>query len=216
MIDGVVLDEEHRHDHDWIVSHVGQHDNVSLIVERPVYEIHHHNGDLGRKFEVQVVREHQHDTVGFNVAALDDGHHWVHSVNPGSIAEGAGIKAGDQVVSINQLPLDGRSHGEVLQLIRQFLTSTYELARYTNAPQRVHSWVDAREVPTGEQQEITLTREGDASFGFSVATDEGSHYHEVTGVVAGSVSAGKLKPHDYVEILNGSSTQGMSHTDVIE
>jgi hypothetical protein len=36
-------------------------------------------------------------------------------------------------------------------------------------------------------------------------------------VATGSVAAAAgLKPHDYVEIINGTSTKGMSHTDVVE
>ncbi|XP_053733202.1 Na(+)/H(+) exchange regulatory cofactor NHE-RF3 [Synchiropus splendidus] len=152
--------------------------------------------------------------------------HLVRSLEMGGPAQLAGMKDGDRVIRVNGTFVDGMSHSEVVEMVRNSGPSvtfhTLDEASYRRAKAEGVSLLDPHQAPGGGSQQdpklklCYLVKAG-SSFDFSVRSVKGVRGLFMTEVTPGGVaSRAGVEVRDRLLELNGEDIKSFSHDQVVE
>uniref|UniRef100_A0AAR2L8Q7 Membrane-associated guanylate kinase, WW and PDZ domain-containing protein 3 n=1 Tax=Pygocentrus nattereri TaxID=42514 RepID=A0AAR2L8Q7_PYGNA len=194
------------------------------------------------------IKRNQESGFGFRVLGGEgpDQPVYIGAIVPLGAAEKDGrLRAGDELMCIDGVPVKGKSHKQVLELMTNaarngqvMLTVRRKLA-YTDgreddsgpshsAPAQVNGSPKPPhiEVPSPSQPEpydITLQRKDNEGFGFVILTSKnkpppGVIPHKIGRIIEGSPTdrCGKLKVGDRISAVNGQSIVDLSHNDIVQ
>ncbi|KAM9804908.1 Na(+)/H(+) exchange regulatory cofactor NHE-RF3 [Neosynchiropus ocellatus] len=168
-------------------------------------------------------------TFGFymKIESGEDGH-LVRSLEMGGPAQLAGMKDGDRVIRVNGTFVDGMSHSEVVEMVRNsgptVTFHTLDEASYKRAKAEGVSLLDPQQAPVangGSKQDPKLKLcylvKTSSSFEFSVRSVKGVHGVFMTDVTPGGVAnrAG-VEVRDRLLELNGENLESCTHEQVVE
>uniref|UniRef100_A0AAY5EHL1 Membrane-associated guanylate kinase, WW and PDZ domain-containing protein 3 n=1 Tax=Electrophorus electricus TaxID=8005 RepID=A0AAY5EHL1_ELEEL len=194
------------------------------------------------------IKRNQESGFGFRVLGGEgpDQPVYIGAIVPLGAAEKDGrLRAGDELMCIDGVPVKGKSHKQVLELMtiaarngQVLLTVRRKLAyadgreddgshSYGNPPQVNGSHrVPATEGPGPIQPEpydITLQRKENEGFGFVILTSKnkpppGVIPHKIGRIIDGSPTdrCGKIKVGDRISAVNGQSIVELSHNDIVQ
>lgn len=177
-------------------------------------------------------------TYGFYLT--DEEGHYLKNIVEGEAADLAGIKAGDRIVEINGTNVEGSSHAEVVNMIREseekvsFLIVDEETDAHFKAKNilvtsalvaKQHNDVadgEAAEEDTSDAPKARLCRliKSNGTFGFEVHSEKTEEYGQaqfLRNIVDGAAAdkAG-VKEHDRLIAINGERTQGLEHNNIVD
>ncbi|XP_071370398.1 Na(+)/H(+) exchange regulatory cofactor NHE-RF3-like [Centroberyx affinis] len=183
----------------------------------------------GYKQKVIALTRRQGQTFGFFLRAEygEDGH-LIRCLEMGGPAELAGMKDGDRILRVNGTFVDGLTHSEVVDLVRDSGASVtfhiMDAASYKKATaERVDlSDPQARPAANGVARETLKPKlcylvKSSSGYGFSLRSARGEQGLFMTEVTPGGVAekAG-VKANDRLLEVNGENTEGATHEQVVE
>uniref|UniRef100_A0A8C1JWQ0 Membrane-associated guanylate kinase, WW and PDZ domain-containing protein 3 n=1 Tax=Cyprinus carpio TaxID=7962 RepID=A0A8C1JWQ0_CYPCA len=188
------------------------------------------------------IRRNQETGFGFRVLGGEgpDQPVYIGAIVPLGAAEKDGrLRAGDELICIDGVPVKGKSHKQVLELmtnaarngqvmltVRRKLTSpgSYPAAIYSLAngsPKPPHIEVSSHSYP--QPYDVTLQRKDNEGFGFVILTSKnkpppGVIPHKIGRIIDGSPTdrCGRLKVGDRISAVNGQSIIELSHNDIVQ
>uniref|UniRef100_A0A8C2AFB0 Membrane-associated guanylate kinase, WW and PDZ domain-containing protein 3 n=1 Tax=Cyprinus carpio TaxID=7962 RepID=A0A8C2AFB0_CYPCA len=188
------------------------------------------------------IRRNQETGFGFRVLGGEgpDQPVYIGAIVPLGAAEKDGrLRAGDELICIDGVPVKGKSHKQVLELmtnaarngqvmltVRRKLTSpgSYPAAIYSLAngsPKPPHIEVSGHCYP--QPYDVTLQRKDNEGFGFVILTSKnkpppGVIPHKIGRIIDGSPTdrCGRLKVGDRISAVNGQSIIELSHNDIVQ
>ena len=189
-------------------------------------------------FKPRLVTLIKDQTYGFYLT--DEEGHYLRNIVEGEAADLAGIKAGDRIVEINGTNVEGSSHAEVVNMIREseekvsFLIVDEETDAHFKAKNilitsalvaKQHNDVadgEAAEEDTSDAPKARLCRliKSNGTFGFEVHSEKTEEYGQaqfLRNIVDGAAAdkAG-VKEHDRLIAINGERTQGLEHNNIVD
>lgn len=194
------------------------------------------------------IKRNQESGFGFRVLGGEgpDQPVYIGAIVPLGAAEKDGrLRAGDELLCIDGIPVKGKSHKQVLELMTnaarngQVMLTVRRKLTYTDgkeedsgpahiAPAQVNGSPKPPhiEVPSPSQPEpydITLQRKDNEGFGFVILTSKnkpppGVIPHKIGRIIEGSPTdrCGKLKVGDRISAVNGQSIVDLSHNDIVQ
>ncbi|XP_066527751.1 membrane-associated guanylate kinase, WW and PDZ domain-containing protein 3a [Hoplias malabaricus] len=194
------------------------------------------------------IKRHQESGFGFRVLGGEgpDQPVYIGAIVPLGAAEKDGrLRAGDELLCIDGVPVKGKSHKQVLELMTnaarngQVMLTVRRKLMYTDgreddigpshgAPAQVNGSPKPPhvEVPSPSQPgpyDITLQRKDNEGFGFVILTSKskpppGVIPHKIGRIIEGSPTdrCGKLKVGDRISAVNGQSIIDLSHNDIVQ
>uniref|UniRef100_A0A671K579 Membrane-associated guanylate kinase, WW and PDZ domain-containing protein 3 n=1 Tax=Sinocyclocheilus anshuiensis TaxID=1608454 RepID=A0A671K579_9TELE len=191
------------------------------------------------------IRRNQETGFGFRVLGGEgpDQPVYIGAIVPLGAAEKDGrLRAGDELICIDGVPVKGKSHKQVLELmtnaarngqvmltVRRKLTcpGSYPAAMYCDnslvngSPKPPHIEVSSHSHP--QPYDVTLQRKDNEGFGFVILTSKnkpppGVIPHKIGRIIDGSPTdrCGRLKVGDRISAVNGQSIIELSHNDIVQ
>uniref|UniRef100_A0A671K6W8 Membrane-associated guanylate kinase, WW and PDZ domain-containing protein 3 n=1 Tax=Sinocyclocheilus anshuiensis TaxID=1608454 RepID=A0A671K6W8_9TELE len=188
------------------------------------------------------IRRNQETGFGFRVLGGEgpDQPVYIGAIVPLGAAEKDGrLRAGDELICIDGVPVKGKSHKQVLELmtnaarngqvmltVRRKLTcpGSYPAAMYSlvnGSPKPPHIEVSSHSHP--QPYDVTLQRKDNEGFGFVILTSKnkpppGVIPHKIGRIIDGSPTdrCGRLKVGDRISAVNGQSIIELSHNDIVQ
>uniref|UniRef100_A0A671K3G6 Membrane-associated guanylate kinase, WW and PDZ domain-containing protein 3 n=1 Tax=Sinocyclocheilus anshuiensis TaxID=1608454 RepID=A0A671K3G6_9TELE len=195
------------------------------------------------------IRRNQETGFGFRVLGGEgpDQPVYIGAIVPLGAAEKDGrLRAGDELICIDGVPVKGKSHKQVLELmtnaarngqvmltVRRKLTSEREEddggqpqaphvpALVNGSPKPPHIEVSSHSHP--QPYDVTLQRKDNEGFGFVILTSKnkpppGVIPHKIGRIIDGSPTdrCGRLKVGDRISAVNGQSIIELSHNDIVQ
>merc|ERR1711935_1080433 len=170
---------------------------------------------------------------------------FLRNIVEGEAADLAGIKAGDRIVEINGTNVEGSSHAEVVNMIREseeqvtflivdeetdahfkaknvLITSALVAEQHNAGDDVVEEAVAAEVEDTSDAPKARLCRliKADGTFGFEVHSEKTEDYGQaqfLRNIVDGAAAekAG-VKEHDRLIAINGEKTEGLEHNSIVD
>uniref|UniRef100_A0A8C1K1Q0 Membrane-associated guanylate kinase, WW and PDZ domain-containing protein 3 n=1 Tax=Cyprinus carpio TaxID=7962 RepID=A0A8C1K1Q0_CYPCA len=189
------------------------------------------------------IRRNQETGFGFRVLGGEgpDQPVYIGAIVPLGAAEKDGrLRAGDELICIDGVPVKGKSHKQVLELmtnaarngqvmltVRRKLTSPgsypapHVPALANGSPKPPHIEVSSHSYP--QPYDVTLQRKDNEGFGFVILTSKnkpppGVIPHKIGRIIDGSPTdrCGRLKVGDRISAVNGQSIIELSHNDIVQ
>uniref|UniRef100_A0A8C7NEF7 Membrane-associated guanylate kinase, WW and PDZ domain-containing protein 3 n=1 Tax=Oncorhynchus mykiss TaxID=8022 RepID=A0A8C7NEF7_ONCMY len=186
------------------------------------------------------IKRNQESGFGFRVLGGEgpDQPVYIGAIVPLGAAEKDGrLRAGDELMCIDGVPVKGKSHKHVLELMTNaarngqvMLTVRRKLAHQV-APALVNGSpkLPRIQVPTAssphqaECYDVTLQRKDNEGFGFVILTSKnkpppGVIPHKIGRIIEGSPTdrSGQLKVGDHISAVNSQSIMELSHNDIVQ
>uniref|UniRef100_A0A3B3W1Y1 Membrane-associated guanylate kinase, WW and PDZ domain-containing protein 3 n=1 Tax=Poecilia latipinna TaxID=48699 RepID=A0A3B3W1Y1_9TELE len=180
------------------------------------------------------IKRNQESGFGFRVLGGEgpDQPVYIGAIVPLGAAEKDGrLRAGDELLCIDGVPVKGKSHKQVLELmtnaarngqvmltVRRKLTHTGRSAVYNQLciPPRALA-------AQPESFDVTLQRKDNEGFGFVILTSKnkpppGVIPHKIGRIIEGSPTdrIGRMKVGDRISAVNGQSIMELSHNDIVQ
>ncbi|XP_054478470.1 partitioning defective 3 homolog isoform X2 [Anoplopoma fimbria] len=191
----------------------------------------------GRKFNIQLKKGPE--GLGFSITSRDvpiggSAPIYVKNILPrGAAIQDGRLKAGDRLLEVSGVDLNGKSQEEVVALLRATpMGGTVNLLvirpEDSLLPREVHSEEDDMVLtPDGTQEfmtfEIPLSDSGSAGLGVSVKGNRSKENHADLGIFVKSIinggaasKDGRLRVNDQLIAVNGESLHGMTNQDAME
>ncbi|XP_060920141.1 partitioning defective 3 homolog isoform X2 [Labrus mixtus] len=190
----------------------------------------------GRRFNIELKKGPE--GLGFSITSRDvpiggSAPIYVKNILPrGAAIQDGRLKAGDQLLEVSGVDLNGRSQEEVVALLRATpMGGTVKLSvvRQEDAmlPREVLEEDDLVLTPDGTQEfmtfEIPLNDSGSAGLGVSVKGNRSKENHADLGIFVKSIinggaasKDGRLRVNDQLIAVNGESLHGMTNQDAME
>ncbi|XP_072512613.1 membrane-associated guanylate kinase, WW and PDZ domain-containing protein 3a isoform X1 [Salminus brasiliensis] len=194
------------------------------------------------------IKRNQESGFGFRVLGGEgpDQPVYIGAIVPLGAAEKDGrLRAGDELLCIDGIPVKGKSHKQVLELMTnaarngQVMLTVRRKLTYTDgreddsgpahiAPAQVNGspkppHIEAPSPSQPEPYDITLQRKDNEGFGFVILTSKnkpppGVIPHKIGRIIEGSPTdrCGKLKVGDRISAVNGQSIVDLSHNDIVQ
>uniref|UniRef100_A0A3B4A846 Membrane-associated guanylate kinase, WW and PDZ domain-containing protein 3 n=1 Tax=Periophthalmus magnuspinnatus TaxID=409849 RepID=A0A3B4A846_9GOBI len=193
------------------------------------------------------IKRNQESGFGFRVLGGEGPEQpvYIGAIVPLGAAEKDGrLRAGDELLCIDGVPVKGKSHKQVLELMTNaarngqvMLTVRRKLDSGAPQPQRVASAlvssspvvprVDVSNVasPPGRSEsfDVNLTRKDHEGFGFVILTSKnkpppGVIPHKIGRIIEGSPTdrLGQMKVGDRISAVNGQSIMDLSHNEIVQ
>uniref|UniRef100_A0A8C8D5Q6 Membrane-associated guanylate kinase, WW and PDZ domain-containing protein 3 n=1 Tax=Oncorhynchus tshawytscha TaxID=74940 RepID=A0A8C8D5Q6_ONCTS len=192
------------------------------------------------------IKRNQESGFGFRVLGGEgpDQPVYIGAIVPLGAAEKDGrLRAGDELMCIDGVPVKGKSHKHVLELMTNaarngqvMLTVRRKLAHTGIGQQQVapalvngSPKLPRIQVPTAssphqpECYDITLQRKDNEGFGFVILTSKnkpppGVIPHKIGRIIEGSPTdrSGQLKVGDHISAVNSQSIMELSHNDIVQ
>uniref|UniRef100_A0A3B4XS81 Membrane-associated guanylate kinase, WW and PDZ domain-containing protein 3 n=1 Tax=Seriola lalandi dorsalis TaxID=1841481 RepID=A0A3B4XS81_SERLL len=195
------------------------------------------------------IKRNQESGFGFRVLGGEgpDQPVYIGAIVPLGAAEKDGrLRAGDELLCIDGVPVKGKSHKQVLELMTNaarngqvMLTVRRKLEEGSQQPHQVASALvnsspkmPRAEVPSALQQaqsprpecfDVTLQRKDNEGFGFVILTSKnkpppGVIPHKIGRIIEGSPTdrIGQMKVGDRISAVNGRSIMELSHNDIVQ
>ncbi|XP_062871145.1 membrane-associated guanylate kinase, WW and PDZ domain-containing protein 3a [Trichomycterus rosablanca] len=194
------------------------------------------------------IKRNQESGFGFRVLGGEgpDQPVYIGAIVPLGAAEKDGrLRAGDELMCIDGVPVKGKSHKQVLDLMTNAARNgqvmltvrrklTYPEGREDDGGQSLPthpqvngsprpSRTDVLAPPQPEQYDVTLQRKDTEGFGFVILTSKnkpppGVIPHKIGRIIKGSPTerSGKLKVGDRISAVNGQSIVELSHNDIVQ
>ncbi|KAK3518954.1 hypothetical protein QTP70_016221 [Hemibagrus guttatus] len=192
------------------------------------------------------IKRNQESGFGFRVLGGEgpDQAVYIGAIVPLGAAEKDGrLRAGDELMCIDGVPVKGKSHKQVLELMTnaarngQVMLTVRRKLIYTEdadngqsqatppqvngSPRPPHA--DAPALSQPEPYDITLQRRDNEGFGFVILTSKnkpppGVIPHKIGRIINGSPTerSGKLKVGDRISAVNGQCIVELSHNDIVQ
>lgn len=194
------------------------------------------------------IKRNQESGFGFRVLGGEGTDHpvYIGAIVPLGAAEKDGrLRAGDELMCIDGVPVKGKSHKQVLELMTnaarngQVMLTVRRKLIYTEgreddggqcqatppqlngSPRPPHADAPAQSQP--EPYEVTLQRKDNEGFGFVILTSKnrpppGVIPHKIGRIIKGSPTerSGKLKVGDRISAVNGQCIVELSHNDIVQ
>ncbi|XP_037311855.2 partitioning defective 3 homolog isoform X2 [Pungitius pungitius] len=191
----------------------------------------------GRRFNIQLKKGQE--GLGFSITSRDvpigdSAPIYVKNILPrGAAIQDGRLKAGDRLLEVSGVDLNGQSQEEVVALLRATpMGGTVDLLvirpEDSLLPREVHSEEDDMVLtPDGTQEfmtfEIPLSDSGSAGLGVSVKGNRSKENHADLGIFVKSIinggaasKDGRLRVNDQLIAVNGESLHGMTNQDAME
>ncbi|XP_077953119.1 partitioning defective 3 homolog isoform X2 [Gasterosteus aculeatus] len=191
----------------------------------------------GRRFNIQLKKGQE--GLGFSITSRDvpiggSAPIYVKNILPrGAAIQDGRLKAGDRLLEVSGVDLNGQSQEEVVALLRATpMGGTVDLlvirSEDSLLPREVHSEEDDMVLtPDGTQEfmtfEIPLSDSGSAGLGVSVKGNRSKENHADLGIFVKSIinggaasKDGRLRVNDQLIAVNGESLHGMTNQDAME
>eukprot|EP00038_Savillea_parva_P009526 m.184101 g.184101 ORF g.184101 m.184101 type:complete len:491 (+) comp16029_c0_seq1:448-1920(+) len=154
--------------------------------------------------EVTLNKKRKRDTLGFSFVTDPDNRHRITKVDEDSPAGCTQMSVGDYIAKIDGVSVERMDHETVKEMLRKQLKKKVISIEIERSFDEMHV----------EEVVVELTRVGGCSLGLVLGS---SHFdeHTVVDVKEGSPAEGKVHPDDIIEEVNGISTAGMLHNDLI-
>uniref|UniRef100_A0A3P9M0I0 Membrane-associated guanylate kinase, WW and PDZ domain-containing protein 3 n=1 Tax=Oryzias latipes TaxID=8090 RepID=A0A3P9M0I0_ORYLA len=192
------------------------------------------------------IKRNQESGFGFRVLGGEgpDQPVYIGAIVPYGAAEKDGrLRAGDELLCIDGIPVKGKSHKQVLELMTNaarnghvMLTVRRRLAHAEHSPTQLHSQqvssspkMPRVEAPNSGQPtrpesfDVTLHRRDNEGFGFVILTSKnkpppGVIPHKIGRIIEGSPTdrLGQMKVGDRISAVNGLSIMELSHNDIVQ
>uniref|UniRef100_A0A3Q0S1V6 Membrane-associated guanylate kinase, WW and PDZ domain-containing protein 3 n=1 Tax=Amphilophus citrinellus TaxID=61819 RepID=A0A3Q0S1V6_AMPCI len=195
------------------------------------------------------IKRNQESGFGFRVLGGEgpDQPVYIGAIVPLGAAEKDGrLRAGDELLCIDGVPVKGKSHKQVLELMTNaarngqvMLTVRRKLAHGSQQPQQVASAlvnsspkmprteaaniVQPAQPTRPERFDVTLQRKDNEGFGFVILTSKnkpppGVIPHKIGRIIEGSPTdrIGQMKVGDRISAVNGLSIMELSHNDIVQ
>uniref|UniRef100_A0A665V0Y0 Membrane-associated guanylate kinase, WW and PDZ domain-containing protein 1 n=1 Tax=Echeneis naucrates TaxID=173247 RepID=A0A665V0Y0_ECHNA len=195
------------------------------------------------------IKRNQESGFGFRVLGGEgpDQPVYIGAIVPLGAAEKDGrLRAGDELLCIDGVPVKGKSHKQVLELMTNaarngqvMLTVRRRLVHSGEQPHQVASALvnsspkmPRTELPNAVQQaqpsrpecfDVTLQRKDNEGFGFVILTSKnkpppGVIPHKIGRIIEGSPTdrIGQMKVGDRISAVNGLSIMELSHNDIVQ
>uniref|UniRef100_A0A7N8WV85 Membrane-associated guanylate kinase, WW and PDZ domain-containing protein 3 n=1 Tax=Mastacembelus armatus TaxID=205130 RepID=A0A7N8WV85_9TELE len=181
------------------------------------------------------IKRNQESGFGFRVLGGEgpDQPVYIGAIVPLGAAEKDGrLRAGDELLCIDGIPVKGKSHKQVLELmtnaarngqvmltVRRKLIHSGECALELSLPNTIQPAQFSRP----ECFDVTLQRKDNEGFGFVILTSKnkpppGVIPHKIGRIIEGSPTdrIGKMKVGDRISAVNGQSIMELSHNDIVQ
>uniref|UniRef100_H2MM99 Membrane-associated guanylate kinase, WW and PDZ domain-containing protein 3 n=1 Tax=Oryzias latipes TaxID=8090 RepID=H2MM99_ORYLA len=185
------------------------------------------------------IKRNQESGFGFRVLGGEgpDQPVYIGAIVPYGAAEKDGrLRAGDELLCIDGIPVKGKSHKQVLELMTNaarnghvMLTVRRRLAHAGSAPPTSEQSKPSRKAPNSglptrpESFDVTLHRRDNEGFGFVILTSKnkpppGVIPHKIGRIIEGSPTdrLGQMKVGDRISAVNGLSIMELSHNDIVQ
>uniref|UniRef100_A0A4W5P3G5 Membrane-associated guanylate kinase, WW and PDZ domain-containing protein 3 n=1 Tax=Hucho hucho TaxID=62062 RepID=A0A4W5P3G5_9TELE len=185
------------------------------------------------------IKRNQESGFGFRVLGGEgpDQPVYIGAIVPLGAAEKDGrLRAGDELMCIDGVPVKGRSHKQVLELMTNaarngqvLLTVRRKLQKVAPALVNSSPKLLRIEVPTASSPQhpecynVTLQRKDNEGFGFVILTSKnkpppGVIPHKIGRIIEGSPTDrnGQLKVGDRISAVNSQSIVELSHNDIVQ
>uniref|UniRef100_A0A7N8YLE1 Membrane-associated guanylate kinase, WW and PDZ domain-containing protein 3 n=1 Tax=Mastacembelus armatus TaxID=205130 RepID=A0A7N8YLE1_9TELE len=180
------------------------------------------------------IKRNQESGFGFRVLGGEgpDQPVYIGAIVPLGAAEKDGrLRAGDELLCIDGIPVKGKSHKQVLELMTNAARNGQVML--TVRRKLIHSGECALELSVlhlSESQfsrpecfDVTLQRKDNEGFGFVILTSKnkpppGVIPHKIGRIIEGSPTdrIGKMKVGDRISAVNGQSIMELSHNDIVQ
>uniref|UniRef100_G3NA98 Par-3 family cell polarity regulator n=1 Tax=Gasterosteus aculeatus aculeatus TaxID=481459 RepID=G3NA98_GASAC len=190
----------------------------------------------GRRFNIQLKKGQE--GLGFSITSRDvpiggSAPIYVKNILPrGAAIQDGRLKAGDRLLEVSGVDLNGQSQEEVVALLRATpMGGTVDLlvirSEDSLLPREVVKEDDMVLTPDGTQEfmtfEIPLSDSGSAGLGVSVKGNRSKENHADLGIFVKSIinggaasKDGRLRVNDQLIAVNGESLHGMTNQDAME
>uniref|UniRef100_A0A8C7YTF8 Membrane-associated guanylate kinase, WW and PDZ domain-containing protein 3 n=1 Tax=Oryzias sinensis TaxID=183150 RepID=A0A8C7YTF8_9TELE len=186
------------------------------------------------------IKRNQESGFGFRVLGGEgpDQPVYIGAIVPYGAAEKDGrLRAGDELLCIDGIPVKGKSHKQVLELMTNAARNGHVMLtvrrRLANGPQSQQVSSSPKmprvEAPNSGQPtrpesfDVTLHRRDNEGFGFVILTSKnkpppGVIPHKIGRIIEGSPTdrLGQMKVGDRISAVNGLSIMELSHNDIVQ
>uniref|UniRef100_A0A8C9W403 Membrane-associated guanylate kinase, WW and PDZ domain-containing protein 3 n=1 Tax=Scleropages formosus TaxID=113540 RepID=A0A8C9W403_SCLFO len=187
------------------------------------------------------IKRNQESGFGFRVLGGEGPEQpvYIGAIVPLGAAEKDGrLRAGDELLGIDGVPVKGKSHKQVLELMTnaarngQVMLTIRRKVVYTGTPHSAAALANGSpklpriEMPNPSSQEsydVTLHRKDNEGFGFVILTSKnkpppGVIPHKIGRIIQGSPTerSGQLKVGDRISAVNGQSIMELAHNDIVQ
>uniref|UniRef100_A0A672HNP3 PDZ domain-containing protein n=1 Tax=Salarias fasciatus TaxID=181472 RepID=A0A672HNP3_SALFA len=141
----------------------------------------------------------------------------------GAAARTRKLKVGDRLVSINGRPVDGLTHGEVVDILKNDTHLQLQVAADTNMSAIASQVENLTETDMPRLRSVSLQK-GPSGLGFSIVGGFGSPHGDLPvyvktvfskGAAAEGSGGGRLRRGDQIVAVNGESLQGATHEQAV-
>ncbi|XP_073344421.1 partitioning defective 3 homolog [Pagrus major] len=189
----------------------------------------------GRRFSIQLRKGPE--GLGFSITSRDvpiggSAPIYVKNILPrGAAIQDGRLKAGDRLLEVSGVDLNGKSQEEVVALLRATpmggIVNLLVIRQEDSLPREVPEENDMVLTPDGTQEfmtfEIPLNDSGSAGLGVSVKGNRSKENHTDLGIFVKSIinggaasKDGRLRVNDQLIAVNGESLHGMTNQDAME
>ncbi|KAG9332687.1 hypothetical protein JZ751_014785 [Albula glossodonta] len=182
------------------------------------------------------IKRNQESGFGFRVLGGEgpDQPVYIGAIVPLGAAEKDGrLRAGDELMCIDGVPVKGKSHKQVLELMTnaarngQVMLTVRRKVVYKGVQKMFYTgmFVVGKVFYTAEQEsyDVTLQRKENEGFGFVILTSKnkpppGVIPHKIGRIIEGSPTdrCGRLKVGDRISAVNGQSIVELAHNDIVQ